>query len=383
MNQLYLLQFVCCILTAMFALMLVISRFQVRWVNKRYETSRWLLAFSMFMLSLHYVLQMVYDIRAKSDEMGALFNILFYSPISLVVSYATYHLICNNPLRRKRYIYTGTLVYSCILALLLVGTLARGGEKELLLGTLLPLMMALFIVGVLYSFWVNIVEMRRCRKLMEEDTGADLLPYDRYSQASYIMMGVSVMILMFAIFYRPMLYILGPLMMLSIFIFTMSFIAYGFNIMPSDTVQDDVSESEEEKTELQEKAETEGASDKEQSEDFTAIEQALNDWCAKGGFRDSTVNMIILSRKLDISKKRLIRYFESYPDGTFRTWLSDVRFQEAQRMLLENPYFNIDTISAECGFSSHAHLYKMFKAKMGMTPRQWRLSVKESGAASC
>lgn len=380
MNQLYLLQFVCCILTAMFGLMLVISRFQVRWVNKRYETSRWLLAFSMFMLSLHYVLQMEYDIRAKSDEMGALFNILFYSPISLVISYATYHLICNNPLRRKRYIYIGTLVYSFILALFLVGTLAKGG---LLLGTLLPLMMALFIVGVLYSFWVNIVEMRRHRKLIEEDTGADLLPYDRYSQASYIMMGVSVMILMFAIFYCPMLYILGPLMMLSIFIFTMSFIAYGFNIMPSDTVQDDVSESEEEKTELQEKAETEGASDKEQSEDFTAIEQALNDWCAKGGFRDSTVNMIILSRKLDIPKKRLIRYFESYPDGTFRTWLSDVRFQEAQRMLLENSYFNNDTISAECGFSSHAHLYKMFKAKTGMTPGQWRLSVKESGAASC
>lgn len=380
MNQLYLLQFVCCILTAMFGLMLVISRFQVRWVNKRYETSRWLLAFSMFMLSLHYVLQMEYDIRAKSDEMGALFNILFYSPISLVISYATYHLICNNPLRRKRYIYIGTLVYSFILALFLVGTLAKGG---LLLGTLLPLMMALFIVGVLYSFWVNIVEMRRHRKLIEEDTGADLLPYDRYSQASYIMMGVSVMILMFAIFYCPMLYILGPLMMLSIFIFTMSFIAYGFNIMPSDTVQDNVYESEEEKTELQEKAETEGASDKEQSEDFTAIEQALNDWCAKGGFRDSTVNMIILSRKLDIPKKRLIRYFESYPDGTFRTWLSDVRFQEAQRMLLENSYFNNDTISAECGFSSHAHLYKMFKAKTGMTPGQWRLSVKESGAASC
>lgn len=160
MNQLYLLQFVCCILTAMFGLMLVISRFQVRWVNKRYETSRWLLAFSMFMLSLHYVLQMEYDIRAKSDEMGALFNILFYSPISLVISYATYHLVCNNPLRRKRYIYIGTLVYSCILALFLVGTLAKGG---LLLGPLLPLMMALFIVGVLYSFWVNIVEMRRHR----------------------------------------------------------------------------------------------------------------------------------------------------------------------------------------------------------------------------
>ncbi len=375
MTQLYLLQFVCCILTAMFALMLVISRFQVRWLNKRYETARWLLAFSMFMLSLHYVLQMEYDIRAKSDEMGALVNILFYSPISFIISYSTYHVVCMNPLRRKRYIYIASAVYVCILALLLVGTVAN---RSLLLGTFLPAMMVFFVGGILYSFSVNIVEMRRHRKLIEEDSGTDLLPYDRYTQASYIMMGVSVLMLMFALFYRPMLFILGPLMLLSIFIFTLSFIAYGFNIMPSDTVLDDVSESEEKKTSLKEKAKIADVSEDEQAEDFTAIEKALRDWCSKGGFRDSTVNMITLSRKLNIPKERLSRYFERYPDGTFRKWLSDVRFQEAQRMLMENPYFNNDTISAECGFSSHAHLYKIFKAKTGMTPGQWRVSVKES-----
>ena len=380
MTQLYLLQFVCCILTAMFALMLVVSRFQVRWLNKRYETARWLLAFSMFMLSIHYVLQMEYDIRAKSDEMGALFNILFYSPISFIISYSTYHVVCMNPLRRKRYIYIATAVYACILALLLVGAMAKEG---LLLGTFLPVMMVLFIVGILYSFSVNIVEMRRHRKLIEEDSGADLLPYDRYTQASYIMMGVSVLMLMFALFYRPMLFILGPLMIFSIFIFTLSFIAYGFNIMPSDTVLDDESESEEEELFLKEEAETTDVSENEQSEDFTAIEKALQDWCNKGGFRDSTVNMITLSRKLNVPKELLSRYFESYPDGTFRKWLSDVRFKEAQRMLLDNPYFNNDTISAECGFSSHAHLYKIFKANTGMTPGQWRLSVNESCKSSC
>lgn len=379
MTQLYLLQFVCCILTAMFALMLVVSRFQVRWLNKRYETARWLLAFSMFMLSLHYVLQMEYDIRAKSDEMGALVNILFYSPISFIISYSTYHVVCMNPLRRKRYIYIATAVYSCILVLFLVGAVAKG---SLLLGTILPAMMALFVVGILYSFSVNIVEMRRHRKLIEEDSGADLLPYDRYTQASYVMMGASVLMLMFALFYRPMLFILGPLMILSIFIFTLSFIAYGFNIMPSDTILDDVSESEEEEISLKEKAEIADTPKNEQTEDFSAIEQALQDWCSKGGFRDSTVNMITLSRKLNVPKERLSRYFDSYPDGTFRTWLSDVRFKEAQRMLMENPYFNNDTISAECGFSSHAHLYKIFKAKTGMTPGQWKNSVKESSESS-
>lgn len=59
MNTLFLVQFACCIIVSMLGLILVLSRFQIRWTNRRYEVSRWLLAFSMFVLAGHYVLQMV------------------------------------------------------------------------------------------------------------------------------------------------------------------------------------------------------------------------------------------------------------------------------------------------------------------------------------
>lgn len=56
MNTLFLVQFACCIIVSMLGLILVLSRFQIRWTNRRYEVSRWLLAFSMFVLAWHYVL---------------------------------------------------------------------------------------------------------------------------------------------------------------------------------------------------------------------------------------------------------------------------------------------------------------------------------------
>ncbi len=105
------------------------------------------------------------------------------------------------------------------------------------------------------------------------------------------------------------------------------------------------------------------------------IEQALEKWCQKGGFRDSTITLPLLSYKLRLSKQELTLYFERHLKSTFRVWLSDIRFAEVQRMIREGSQYSNDIISAECGFSSHAHLYKMFKAKTGMTPKQWKDSL--------
>ncbi len=101
MNTLFLVQFACCIIVSMLGLILVLSRFQIRWTNRRYEVSRWLLAFSMFVLAGHFVLQMVYGFRAKGDAIGAVVNVLFYTPISFIISYATYNLICYRSGRKK------------------------------------------------------------------------------------------------------------------------------------------------------------------------------------------------------------------------------------------------------------------------------------------
>lgn len=206
-----------------------------------------------------------------------------------------------------------------------------------------------------------------------------MLPYDRYTWASYILMAASVLVLVGGIAYRPFLFIIGPFMLLSLFIFTMSFIGYGFNIMPVDELMEEDELTEEDEMTEEDDSETSDILTESNcalsAEQIVKIEQVLYDWCKKGGFRDSTMNMPLLSAKLQIPRDVLSKYFEGYLKSTFRVWLSDIRFQEAQRMLRKNPHYNNDTISAECGFSSHAHLYKIFKAKTGMTPGQWKESL--------
>lgn len=379
MNTLYLLQFACFIVTLMLAILLVASRFQIRWPNRHYETSRWLICISMLGLSAHYVLQMTYGLRATSDAIGAVVNILFYTPIALIISYATFNVICFRE-GRRRFKLVSISCYILIVVAFVSGVLASG---SLLIGrSMLWLMVFLFTVSLIYCLGTTIREIRHHRKIMEEESGEDLLPYDRYTWASYLLMALSVMVLIGGIVYRPFLFFIGPLMLLSLIFFTITFIGYGFNIMPQDTLLEDAEAEDamdQEEEDKQEESGAEGESELSTStlepDRMAYIEQRLEEWVAAGGFKDSTVNMPALSKKLKVSRVNLSQYFASSSTGSFRVWLSNIRFKEAQRMLRENPAYSNDTVSSECGFSSRAHLYKIFKANTGMTPGQWKETI--------
>lgn len=369
MNTLFLVQFACCIIVSMLGLILVLSRFQIRWANRRYEVSRWLLAFSMFVLAWHYVLQMVCGFRAKGDEIGAVVNVLFYSPVSFFISYATYNLICYRG-GRKKFALLGCVSYALILICFFFGY--NDTPRGMHMGEWLYVMLALFAVTIMYSTYTTVIEMRYHRKIIEENTTEDLLPFDRYTYTTYGLAGIMVLAMVGAICYRPLLYCVGPLMLFSLISFTISFLGYGYNMIPAEVRLE--LDTADEPLEVMEESEEVGLG----SEKISIIESMLASWCDKGGFRDSTVNMPMLSVKLGIPRNELSMYFENCLKSSFRIWLSDIRFKEAQRMLLEECRYSNDTISSECGFSSHAHLYKIFKAKTGFTPGQWRDSVRKN-----
>ena len=369
MNTLFLVQFACCIIVSMLGLILVLSRFQIRWTNRRYEVSRWLLAFSMFVLAGHYVLQMVCGFRAKGDEIGAVVNVLFYSPVSFIISYATYNLICYRS-GRKKFALMGCVSYALILICFFFGY--NDTPRGMRMGEWLYVMLALFAVTIMYSTYTTVIEMRYHRKIIEENTTEDLLPFDRYTYTTYGLAGIMVLAMVGAICYRPLLYCVGPLMLFSLISFTISFLGYGYNMIPAEVRLE--LDTADEPLEVMEESEEVGLG----SEKISIIESMLASWCDKGGYRDSTVNMPMLSVKLGIPRNELSLYFENYLKSSFRIWLSDIRFKEAQRMLLEECRYSNDTISTECGFSSHAHLYKIFKAKTGFTPGQWRDSVRKN-----
>lgn len=368
MSTLFIIQLLSCTMVTMMALMLAVSRFQIRWISQRYETSRWLIFASMLLLAIHYVLQMTFDIRSKSDMSGAVVNVLFYTPVSITVSYAIFNVICFREGRRQ-YKIVGFGSYAFILLVFLIGFIKY---RSLNIGSLTYVMAALFALSMVYCLVTTGREIRHHRKIIEKESSADLLPYDQYTWSCYaLLMAAAVLILATAIVCRPLLFIIFPLMLIALCIFIMSFIGYGFNMVPVDIAMQEEAPSIE-TVENSIKAEDTNEDGCLSETRASEIATKLKLWCEAGGFRDSSINMSTLSSRISVPRNELSRYFERYLKSSFRTWLSDIRFQEAQRMLLERPHFNNDAISSECGFSSHAHLYKVFKMKTGMTPGQWK-----------
>ena len=369
MNILFLTQFASFVVSGMLALFLILTRFQIRWPNHRYEVSRWLMCGAMLALTFHFVLQMAFDIRAKSDAVGAVVNILFYAPIEYLMTYATFNLICYRSGRKRVGLFC-SLSYALIIICFLMGFIGVVPKGSMHIGFWLYLMLAIFTLTIIYCIIVTFREMQHHRKILLDNTAEDLLPLDSFASMSYVSMGICCLGLMAGIISRAILLVIAPLVLLSVVVFIVSFVGYGFNIMPLDNM---LERQIEEETEEEKPAEDEEEVDECLTpESIAKIEKLLAEWCKNGGFRDSAMNMPMLASMICVNRKDLSAYFEDYLQSSFRVWLSDIRFQKAQSMLREETRYSNETVSIECGFSSHAHLYKVFRAKTGMTPIQWR-----------
>jgi AraC-like DNA-binding protein/drug/metabolite transporter (DMT)-like permease len=379
-DSLYFLQFACFIFMLINALILGITHLHMKWTNRRYEWSRWLILAGMTGLAIQYLLQMLLGFRAKSDNLGAIFNILVYTPCFTTISMGIYNIEATHANRRKMCIVC-TCIYAAIIAVFCIGYSNSG---SLNIGNWLYAMLVLFGANVAYCIYMIMIEMRKRKKMLELMTGDDMLPYVRYARTSVFALFFSTLTMPFAILSTTLLYIIGPLALLSILFFNLSFVAMGYNYVPTEELLDKEEEESaalaDEITESSDGQDVESADSKETLQPFSqerqaAIKEKLDKWCADLGYKDTTVNMFTLSRSLNISKNELSRYFTSCLNSTFRIWLSEIRFEAAKKMMLDYPDYNNDIISAECGFSSRSYLYRIFKEKEGCSPTVWRAKI--------
>lgn len=380
MDFLYFLQFACFIFMLINALILGITHLHMKWVNRRYEWSRWLILAGMTGLAIQYLLQMLLGFRAKSDDLGAVFNILVYTPCFTTISMGIYNIEATHANRRKMNIVC-TCIYAAIIAVFCIGYSNSG---SLNIGNWLYAMLVLFGANVAYCIYMIMIEMRKRKKMLELMTGDDMLPYVRYARTSVFALFFSTLTMPFAILSTTLLYIIGPLALLSILFFNLSFVALGYNYVPTEELLDKEEEESaalaDEITESSDGQDVESADSKETLPSFSqerqaAIKEKLDKWCEELGYKDTTVNMFTLSRSLNISKNELSRYFTSCLNSTFRIWLAEIRFEAAKKMMLDYPDYNNDIISAECGFSSRSYLYRIFKEKEGCSPTVWRAKI--------
>lgn len=360
MDSLFLLQFACFIFMLINAFIVALSHLHVRWENKRYERSRWMIVAALIGLAIQYVLQMTFGFRAMHDNLGAVINILLYTPCFSLISIGIYNIETTRANLRKMILMCSG-IYAAIIVVFCVGI---NLHHSLYIREGLYLMLTLFCVSVFYCIYMIIQEMIRRKNMLETMAATDLLPYVKYSRASVIILWLAVLAMPVAIFSTTLLYIVGPAVLLVLLFFNLTFIALGSSYIPTEELLDKEEENQRsgEKKPLQQLSE----------ERRNFIQNSLDQWCMDLGYKDCNVNMLTLSRTLCISKDELSVFFDQYLKTTFRIWLGDIRFNAAKKMMLEFPDYSNDIISAECGFSARTYLYRIFKSKEGCTPTEWR-----------
>ena len=381
MENLYLLQFACFLFMLFNVLVLGITRLHMKWLNRRYEQSRWLILTALVILAMQYLTQMLLGIRAKGDAMGAVCNMLVYPPCFSLIAIGIYNIEATHANRRRMNIVCAS-IYAAILSAFSIGYSQSGSFH---IGNWLYAMNVLFAFNVAYCIYMVVVEIRKRKQMLEEMAGYDILPFVRYARASVFLLFLPALTIPFAVLFTKSLYIVGPLGLFAVLFFILSFVALGYNYAPSEGI---LNKEEEEaaaiesrrmedcrmednlmKDSLMKDCQLESGEEAiDISERQEVIRQKLEVWCAARGYRDTSLNMVTLARSLDISKTELSSDLSSCLKTTFRIWLAAVRFEAAKKMMLECPDFGNDIISAECGFSSRTHLYRLFKEKEGCSP---------------
>lgn len=370
MKILFLLQFTSLLSMLINAMLLGLGSLHVRWKNRRYEQSRWMLFAAMLILAAHFLAQMTLSVRASGADLGAVLNLLAYPPSFALIALSIYNIEAVHD-NRRRFVAGIVGLYALIVVCYAIGYCCNGSMR---IGMWMYVMLALYICLVAYCIYKASRQILLRRKLLETLTASDMLPHVRFAKTSVAVLFVALMTMPFVILFNKILVIYAPVILLAIFFFVLTFNNLGFNYVPTEELVNDDEESAR-------AAGTNGTGSPAAAtynlaalppERERIVAERLDKWCQDKGYRDSNANMLTLSRMLLIPRAELTRYFEQNLKLSFRIWLSDIRFKAAQEMMRDYPDYSNDIISAECGFSSRTHLYRIFKNRAGCTPTAWR-----------
>ncbi|MBQ0069026.1 MAG: AraC family transcriptional regulator [Bacteroidales bacterium] len=366
MDLLFAVQLVSFSITATLAFTLAVSRICLMRRNTIYENSRWMLLTAMIIFALHFLLQMKYGLRAKGDDLGALANIIFYTPSGFLLTVSQLYLQRGGR-KCKRYVIVSLLGYALILAVIGIGRWANGSWH---IGNYLYLAVALFMICIAHFIISPARDLHRLNRRIDAETGNPAEVYVRTMRMGTILMYTFNIVICLSISYTKALFIVCPLALLAMTYYVVCFTALGFNMAQVADVLADHEEESEKKDNEKTQVTVNGFSTNKEDE----ITQAVTQWIAEGGMRDSDASMVSVARRIGVSRQDLSTYLNRKHGCTFRIWLSNVRLEEAKRLVMEHEDYSNETIAQECGFSSASQLYRVFKAATGSTPREWRES---------
>ncbi len=105
---------------------------------------------------------------------------------------------------------------------------------------------------------------------------------------------------------------------------------------------------------------------------FKAIQKNLAQWVADKKYREYDKSREEIAAELNTTKELLQLYFMTNIGQDFRSWRTELRINDAKRMLLEDKGTSIQLVGELCGFSDRSNFHTQFTRLTGCSPKKWR-----------
>lgn len=93
-------------------------------------------------------------------------------------------------------------------------------------------------------------------------------------------------------------------------------------------------------------------------------------------YRDMNLSLGKLAKKIDAPKHHLTQLLNIRMSTSFNKYINGLRIEYACELLKEERKLSMEELAYECGFNSKVSFYRNFKNVTGVTPSEYRKTLK-------
>ena len=111
---------------------------------------------------------------------------------------------------------------------------------------------------------------------------------------------------------------------------------------------------------------------KQRDAEFKKINGSIKQWIADKKYREYDKTKEEIAIEMGTTKELLQLYFNKVIRQDFRNWRTELRINDAKKMLLEDRQASTNLIGEMCGFSDRSNFHTQFVKIVGCSPKRWR-----------
>ena len=328
----------------------------------------WLMTVGTALIGVQFMIQYTFGLRAMGVTQAVMSNLALFIPASWLLSLS---LIC---LQRRGFIsrgdqYVGLVTW--LAALGLMGFAAVTDGEPLLAGSQAMRRAEIVATGcylamMAYYLWRHYHNIRflirALKNYYDEDLG-DLVRWMRVSAIILPVMGLIVPVMIFT--KSGGLYYFGLMMFFFIFFLVDSFFNYVVSTAPAKVKEAEEHEDEE----IKEQDNNPRIS--QQHGPMHRVEIAVGQWVDKGGYMRNGLKLPAVAEEVGVPRYLLTAWLRQQ-NLKYADWMTNLRIEEARRLLSEHPDWSNEYIAQHCGFTDRSYFQRKFKESTGLSPSDYQ-----------